>query len=139
MSALKVRGYREKVSRPFLSKGGEGTDEGGSASVVLMALGLAVVTLGVASAGAGSGLVAAHRAGSAADLSALAAATRGVNGEVSACGMARRLAEANNVQLHSCRLDGLDVVVTVRARVPVAAPGGPSGVSATARAGPVEL
>ncbi len=113
--------------------------DAGSASVVLMAMGLAAIVLGVTIASAGSMLVADHRAGSVADLSALAAATQAVRGEGVACGLAHRVADDQRVQLRSCHLDGLDAVVTVQATVPIASLGGPGSVIATARAGPVEL
>lgn len=113
--------------------------DAGGASVLLLALGLATVTLGIAVAAAGSMLVADQRAGSTADLAALAAATRAVNGEGVACDLAHRVAGAHDARVRSCRLDGLDAVVTVQATVSAVVPGGPSSVTGTARAGPVEL
>lgn len=103
------------------------TRDRGSASLWLLGIGLAVVALGVAAAGAATAIVARHRAQSAADLGALAGAVRWAEGEAVACARADELVRANGARLVDCRLDGLDVIVTVEA--------GPA--RARARAGPV--
>jgi secretion/DNA translocation related TadE-like protein len=85
----------------------------------------------------GSAVVARHRAESAADLAALAAASRAVAGERRACDEARWVTGRMGVQLRSCRLSGWDALVEVVAT----ASGVPSGFRpavARARAGPVE-
>jgi secretion/DNA translocation related TadE-like protein len=84
-----------------------------------------------------SAVVVRHQAESAADLAALAAASRAVAGERYACGEARWVAEQMGVDLLSCRLSGWDALVEV-----VAGPPGVLGqlsqATARARAGPVE-
>jgi secretion/DNA translocation related TadE-like protein len=84
-----------------------------------------------------SAVVVRHRAASAADLAALAAASRAVAGERRACDEARWVTGQMGVELRSCRLSGWDALVEVVAT--------PSGVlshfrpaTARARAGPVE-
>ncbi|MFW0786583.1 Rv3654c family TadE-like protein [Gordonia sp. CPCC 206044] len=87
----------------------------------------------------GGAVVARHRAQSAVDLAALAAAARHVRAEPTPCAAARRVARAQRVHatVRDCTIDGDDVVVTVG--VPVRL--GPFGLreaTASARAGPVE-
>lgn len=83
----------------------------------------------------GSAVVARHRAQSAADLSALAAAARVPAGPAAACGAARAVAGAVHATVRQCGIDQLDAVVTVSVAVAV---GGRTGAeaSAAARAGP---
>ncbi len=92
---------------------------------------LVTVTLGGALIG--SAVVARHRAQSAADLAALAAAARVAAGPAVACGEARAVAGAMHATVRGCDIDQLDVIVTVA--VPV---GGRIGTEAraAARAGP---
>ncbi len=93
------------------------------------------VLLCVTGAGAylGSVVVARHRAQAAADLAALAAAARLPSGAHAACAGASAVARAMRADDVGCRVDDLDVVVTVRVAVPFA------GVAqAAARAGPVD-
>ena len=82
-------------------------------------------------------VVTRHRAESAADLAALAAAGVAVAGEERACAQARWVTEQMGVELRSCRLSGWDALVEVTATPP-----GGLGVfgpaAARARAGPVE-
>jgi secretion/DNA translocation related TadE-like protein len=78
---------------------------------VLLAMGGVVATVAVAA-------VTRHRVETVADVAALAAAGRALEGEQAACDEARRLTEAHDVQLVSCRLDGLDAVVDVGVRPP---------------------
>ncbi len=81
----------------------------------------------------GSVVVARHRAQAAADLAALAAAARLPSGAGAACDRASAVARAMRVDDVGCRVDDLDVVVTVQVAVPFA------GVAqAAARAGPVD-
>jgi secretion/DNA translocation related TadE-like protein len=81
----------------------------------------------------GSAVVARHRAQTAADLAALAAAARLASGAEAACARASAVARAMRVDDVGCRVDDLDVVVTVRVAVPF------GGVAqAGARAGPVD-
>ena len=77
-----------------------------------------------------------HQAQVAADFAALAGAAYAINGETVACARAGELATANGAQLTGCRLDGLDLAVTVA--VPVTGPAAVAGpATATARAGPI--
>lgn len=113
-----------------------GSDEGvatvwaAGAIVVLLVVAVAWLQLGAV-------LVVRHRAESAADLAALAAAGRAVAGERFACDLAQRITDRARVRLVSCRLEAWDALVVVAADA-----GGPfSGagtVTARARAGPVE-
>lgn len=78
-----------------------------------------------------------HRAAAAADLAALAAASRAIHGERPACARARWVADRMRTTLKSCRLTGWDALVEVTATPPtVLASFGPA--EARARAGPVE-
>ncbi|MGH3680628.1 MAG: Rv3654c family TadE-like protein, partial [Natronosporangium sp.] len=77
-----------------------------------------------------------HRAQSAADLAALAGAARAVAGQTAACARAGEIVAANGARLSHCRLDGLDLTVTVEVAPPAGA-GLHRTALATARAGPV--
>ncbi|WP_425566845.1 Rv3654c family TadE-like protein [Sphaerisporangium flaviroseum] len=84
---------------------------------------------------AGSARVARHRAQSAADLSALAAAALAFAAPEKACRRAHDLAEANHASLTSCEVH--EGVVDVRVTVHWALPGlGRRSALAKARAGP---
>ncbi|GLZ40983.1 hypothetical protein Acsp05_46070 [Actinokineospora sp. NBRC 105648] len=84
----------------------------------------------------GSATVARHRAESAADLGALAAAASAVSGQERACAKARWVAQRMGAELALCRLDGW--VATVRVSVRPAATVPLSGRAwSQARAGPV--
>jgi secretion/DNA translocation related TadE-like protein len=84
-----------------------------------------------------SAVVTRHRAESAADLAALAAASTAVAGERQACGQARWVAENMGVRLLTCRLSGWDALVEVVA-VPPGVLSHLGSAVARARAGPVE-
>ena len=88
----------------------------------------------VAGAYLGSVLVARHRAQSAADLAALAAAARLPSGIAAACADATRVAREMRVTAPRCEVDDLDVVITVEVAVFF---GG--AARAAARAGPQTL
>lgn len=95
---------------------------------------MVAVVLFVTGAGAylGSVVVARHRAQAAADLAALAAAARLPSGVAAACARATAVARGMGIDGAECRVDGLDVVITVRVAVAF------TGVAqAAARAGPV--
>lgn len=91
------------------------------------------VLLCVTGAGAylGAAVVARHRAQAAADLAALAAASRLPSGAEMACARATAVARRMRVDAVRCEVDGLDVVVTVDVAVAVA-----GTAHAAARAGP---
>lgn len=85
----------------------------------------------------GAAVVTRHRVESAADLAALAAASRAVAGEERACAEARWVAERMGAVLLACRLSEWDARVEL-----VDAPSGVLGqfgsAGARARAGPVQ-
>lgn len=84
----------------------------------------------------GSAAATRHRAESAADLAALAAAAFAVEGVQVACGKAGWVADRMRVELRACRLDGWNAQVEITAAPPgVLAGFGPA--EARARAGPV--
>ena len=92
---------------------------------------LVMVTLGGVLLG--SAVVARHRAQSAADLAALAAAARLAAGPATACRQAHAVAGAMHATVRGCDIDQLDVIVTVA--VAVSGRFG-SEAGAAARAGP---
>lgn len=111
----------------------------GSASVWVLACSALVLLIGVATSMRTAAVLARHRAESAADFAALAAAGRiGVGGD--GCAAAAALAAANGATLVRCRAnlepDGrtgtVDVTVSLAVRLPVL---GAERVVATARAG----
>jgi secretion/DNA translocation related TadE-like protein len=100
----------------------------GSATVLVLALAGVLAVLAGLAATVGAVAVARHRAASAADLAALAAADRVLAGAVIACAAAGRVASDAAGVLESCRLTGEDVEVVVAVR-----PGGPVGSWGMAR------
>jgi secretion/DNA translocation related TadE-like protein len=82
----------------------------------------------------GTAVLARHRAESAADLSALAAASHAAEGPTRACERAKWIATRMAVSLMSCRWQRLDAFVEVQA--PSLGFAGLPGPSARARAGP---
>jgi secretion/DNA translocation related TadE-like protein len=111
--------------------------ERGSATVWMLALSGVLATIGLAAVLVGAAVVARHRATGAADLAALAAAGRAVNGHVDGCARAATVADANAAVLTACTV-GADVVVQVEVSVPVRlGPLGLHSATARARAGPV--
>ncbi|PTR21586.1 secretion/DNA translocation related TadE-like protein [Rhodococcus sp. OK519] len=112
-------------------------DESGGATVLacFALAGLVVVT--AAFAHLGGVVVNRHRAQSAADLSALAAAYALGSGDESACAAASTIARRMRVELADCSVDGWEVVVSTAAATSSGVfPIGPA--RAVARAGPVE-
>lgn len=113
------------------------TPDRGSATIWVLTLSGVLAVLAAAVVLVGAAAVARHRAETAADLAALAAAGRAVLGEPGACERAAEVARANAARLVSCSVDG-SAVAQVRVCVPVQL--GRLGVhaaSAVARAGPV--
>lgn len=108
-------------------------DDRGAASVFVLAAGLVVVLLGMASAVVGAARVARHQAGGAADFGALAGARHTIEGQSAACAVADRYVRANGARMTGCVVTGLEIVV----RVSVPFTGFPGGAEAAARAGPV--
>lgn len=78
----------------------------------------------------GQAVAARHRAGGAADLAALAAADRALEGAVTACGVARRVALAQGAVVVRCAVHGEIADVTARSSF------GPYLPAVRARAGP---
>jgi secretion/DNA translocation related TadE-like protein len=116
-----------------------GADDG-SATVLVLGVCLVALALVTAVAGLGSALVARHRAESAADLAALAAADVLVgraDGEV--CEAARRIVDAarDAASLVGCRVDGQVAEVSVAVR-PTGWVGALGSGTARARAGPAD-
>lgn len=112
-----------------------GGDRGG-ATVLLLAVGVAFVVFGVAGAAVGAARVARQQAGVAADLGALAGAAGAALGVTTACESARVIVTANGGRLVTCRLDGLDLLVTVEVTATVL-PGLVRAATGRARAGPL--
>ena len=111
--------------------------EGGSATLVAVAMMAVLLALTVACVYVGSAVIARHRAQAAADLSALAAAGHLGDGSTAACTHATSLARAMHTTVTHCAVQDLDMIVTVDAAVALGRFGvGPA--RATARAGPVE-
>jgi secretion/DNA translocation related TadE-like protein len=102
----------------------------------VLATGLLLALAGAAGAAVGGAVIASHRAGAAADLGALAGAAAAVRGDPAACARAERIVRANEGRLVACRVDGLDVVVTVEVDV-TGLRGLDRVATAVARAGPV--
>ena len=84
----------------------------------------------------GSAVAGRHRAESAADLAALAAAEHVPDGPQAACAVAARIAARNGPSLRGCEVVGDEVEVVVSRRVSVSGLGAFAAV-ARARAGPV--
>ncbi len=108
----------------------------GGATIWVLTVGLVSLSLALASAAVGAAIVARHRAQSAADLAALGGAVVAIQGTGPACGRAASLVAANGGRLVSCRLDGLDVIVTAEV-TPAGVAAFAGAARASARAGPV--
>ena len=109
----------------------------GSVTVLVVAF-IAALWLAVTAAAAyGGAVLGRHRAGTAADLAAFAAAVHVLDGESRACSVASQVAMRNGGVLTSCRIGGEDVEVKVSRSVEIAGVGLRTA-AARARAGPVE-
>jgi secretion/DNA translocation related TadE-like protein len=86
----------------------------------------------------GSAVLSRHRAQAAADLAALAAAGRVPAGADAACLQAASVTRAMRATTVGCRVDDLDVVVTVEV-APVFATWVATPAHAAARAGPIDI
>lgn len=118
-----------------LSIGRRSFDERGSATVLMLAVIAAVMTLTVSGLLLASAVLASHRARTAADLAALAAAGVLMKGEpaFAACELAVRVAAVNHGRVYQCLALGTEVQLSVA--VPSAVTG--LGVAtARSRAGP---
>ncbi|MFG2099543.1 helicase [Micromonospora sp. S4605] len=110
--------------------------ERGGATICLLAVGLVFVVVGLFGAAVASARAARQQARVAADFAALGGAGRALDGAEVACGRATEIAAANGGRLVSCRLDGLDVLVTAQVTV-APLPGLTRVARVSARAGPV--
>ncbi|WP_407651498.1 Rv3654c family TadE-like protein [Actinoplanes sandaracinus] len=108
-------------------------DDRGAASIFVLGVGLVLVSLGLAGATVGAARVARHQAGAAADFGALAGGRHAVEGEATACAVARHYVEANSARMTGCAVTGLEIVV----RTEVALVVFPASAEAASRAGPV--
>lgn len=114
-------------------------DERGSGTVLVTAAVSVVLILGMGGLQVGAAASAAHRARSAADLSALAAAAALQERRGDPCAHAVQLAARNAAHLVDCRLATDDsVIVRVRTDLHLAVPGLPRAATASARAGPAD-
>jgi secretion/DNA translocation related TadE-like protein len=96
----------------------------------------ALIAITIGAIYVGSVVIARHRAQSAADMAALAAATALPAGSGLACDKASTVASVMGTALAACAVEDLDVTITVD--VPVSLPWGTVAARALARAGPVE-
>ena len=113
------------------------TDDRGSATVWVLALAAVLAACGAAVVLVGAAVVARHRATTAADLAAVAAAGRAVVGDEDPCATAARVAVANHAVVESCQVRP-GALTEVRVRVTVRlGPMGSGAARARARAGRV--
>ncbi|WP_204039335.1 Rv3654c family TadE-like protein [Acrocarpospora phusangensis] len=112
--------------------------ERGAGTVWVVAATALVWVVAVVGVQIGVGRVAWHRAQSAADLGALAAAKWALAHPDSACGRAQHVVEINGASLRSC--DASDGVVDVSVALEVSLPGlGVRTITVNAKAGPVDV
>ncbi|MEU4923411.1 Rv3654c family TadE-like protein [Streptomyces parvus] len=128
---------------------GRGRGSGGGADRGVATVWAAVTVAGLCTVFAvvlalGQAVAARHRAGGAADLAALAAADRALEGAESACAAARRVAVAQDAVVVRCAVRGEVADVTARSgfgpylptvRARAGPPAGPSGRAPTDAAG----
>ncbi|MGW5152283.1 Rv3654c family TadE-like protein [Rhodococcus koreensis] len=117
-------------------RSGISDDRGAATVLACCALGALVVVTAML-VHVGSAVAVRHRAQSAADLAALAAAVGLDRGTDAACGAAREVAGRMRTEVVSCEVDDWDVEVAVTAPVLVSVPG-VRDARAVARAGPAE-
>ncbi|MGA6222740.1 Rv3654c family TadE-like protein [Streptomyces umbrinus] len=120
----RTRAFARAPAKVFASDRGSATVWTVGAIAVLCVVFGAVLAMGQA-------VVIRHRAGGAADLAALAAADRWMEGGTAACGQAERVARAQGTRVVRCAVQGEISDVTV------AAGRGPLTAEVRARAGPV--
>lgn len=132
MSCLRCR-CRRASRRAF--PGAIPETDRGSATLWLLSFGLLLAFASVAGVLLGEASLARHRAETAADLAALAAARHTLEGAALACGAAAGVATANGGRLSDCVLTG--TVATVRVEIPLhGALQSFSPATARSRAGP---
>ena len=110
-------------------------DDRGFVTIAVAGLLLMLLSVTALVATLGAVAVARHRAAAAADLAALAAASRALEGSGAACQAAATVARRQSAHLLSCSISGLEALVVVGVRPP-----GRIGLlgeaRATSRAGP---
>ena len=89
------------------------SNDRGSATVWVLMLASVLTLMGVGAVLISAGIVAHRRASAAADLAALAGATRSVFDETAACIAAASVASANGARLTKCELNATSLVVQV--------------------------
>jgi secretion/DNA translocation related TadE-like protein len=125
---------RRPCRHPDRRAGGR-PDERGSGAIWTLAAVIVVLLMATVVVDVGAAVVARHRAGSAADLAALAAAERAQQGWSDGCARAARVALAAGGRLRHCVVSGAVADVTVE--VPAAGLGHRLGTAVgRARAGP---
>jgi secretion/DNA translocation related TadE-like protein len=109
--------------------------ERGAAAVLVLALAGVLALLGATGSALAAVAVARQRAATVADLAALAAAQRALDGPAAACTRAAQLAAADDARLLRCTLTG-DVAAVVVQVTPPGPIGRLGSATAWARAGP---
>ncbi len=129
MNPRSERGSATVATVNLRSERGSATVTAAIALAALLAVAMLVVHVG-------AGVAARHRAQSAADLGALAAAAALDQGDEVACATALRVAGRMHARVRHCAVDAWDVVLTVAVRAELG-PFGSRDTTAVARAGPV--
>ncbi|NED99130.1 Rv3654c family TadE-like protein [Phytoactinopolyspora halotolerans] len=111
------------------------TERGAGSVLILTVIGALLMATTVTAIIAG-GQAARRQAATAADLAAIAGATRAGQDPSAACAAAAAIAEANGAELSSCTLHGLEVEVQVRVPVRGVASSWLPPQARRARAGP---
>lgn len=129
-------GRRLPIGRGAAARGPGAGRDGGFASIVMLSLSGVLALVASVLVALGVVAVTRQRAATAADMGALAAAERVLQGTVTACAAAARVVVAVGGAVTSCRIVGADALidVTVRAAGPLGRFGSARG---HARAGPV--
>ena len=109
----------------------------GSATVWLAGLAALIGLVTLVALVHGSAVITRHKAATAADLAALAAAARVPDGAAAACATAKEIAARNGGSLARCALSGDDVEIEVTRPVVLGSLGSWLA-TASARAGPVD-
>lgn len=109
---------------------GSGTIWAGAVAMVVCAIGSMILVVAISQ-------MARHRANTAADLAALAAAQVLLDGTADPCAEAAQKASANSADLTSCEVDGENVTVVVSVAVRLGR-WGIGHAKAAARAGPID-
>jgi secretion/DNA translocation related TadE-like protein len=113
------------------------TDERGSGAIWVLAMGLVIALAAAAGGSWGLAATARHRAESAADLAALAAAAHSLDGQGRVCSMATAIVRANGSEVVRCQLTGDVAEVEVSRPLRIGSLQG-WGAVARARAGPAD-